>query len=100
LRHRRSGDGLGLRVDADVQLDAARSVFAERGSGASLEEIAPCRGLAAEAMIMLFDENGCGTSNACEPALATEDAPDRVALADHQFALMMDGVYAPASTRP
>jgi hypothetical protein len=33
-------------------------------------------------------------------ALATEDAPDRVALADHQFALMMDGVYAPASTRP
>jgi hypothetical protein len=52
LRHRRSGDGLGLHVDAAVQLDArsnaarlldaARAVFAERGSDASLEEIAAC----------------------------------------------------------
>jgi AcrR family transcriptional regulator len=121
-----------LRADARRNaarlLDAARAVFAEHGSDASLEEIArragvgigtlyrhfpnrdtlvmavfhetidascargeelleakdpgdalavwlreqmdqssACRGLAAEAMIMMFDENGCGAPNACEP---------------------------------
>jgi hypothetical protein len=83
-------------------------VFAERGSDASLEEIAACyarwvpgswpepkrRGVHVDAEI----DDLVRLVNAI--ALALEDAPDRVALADRLFALMMDGGYAPASTRP